>query len=140
MELISFLTKFKQLCNAGLKASLQLNCEDRKTLVTLEVALGPLQSTVNSPPAASSTFKQRRKRSPAYFRRQELRRNAVKQPTINDVIIAAVEVADEENSTDLENEADYNEISSDNTNKAETSLHSTTEDEDKEINVRTQLE
>ena len=74
------------------------------------------------------------------FRGQELRGNAVKQPTINDVIIAAVEVADEENSTDLENEADYNEISSDNTNKAETSLHSTTEDEDKEINVRTQLE
>ena len=73
------------------------------------------------------------------FRGQELRRNAVKQPTINDVIIAAVEVADEENSTDLENEADYNETS-DNTNKAETSLDSATEDEDKEIDVRTQLE
>ena len=26
VELGSFLTKFKQLCNAGLKASLQLNC------------------------------------------------------------------------------------------------------------------
>ena len=64
----------------------------------------------------------------------------MKQPTINDVIIAAVEVADQENSTNLENEADDNEVSSDNTNKAEESLDSATEDEEGENDVRTQLE
>ena len=84
LELNSFLTKFKQLCNAGFEASLQLNSKNGYATVSLEVKLGALQS---SPNATQSSFKQKRRRSPAYYRRQEARRNAA--ITVNNSTTAA---------------------------------------------------
>ena len=60
-ELNSFLTKFKQMCSAGFKASLHLRSENGNAFVSFEADLGKL-----APPC--------RRRSPAYYRRQNKRR------------------------------------------------------------------
>ena len=112
VELSSFLTKFKHLCNAGFEASLQLTSRNGYATVSLEVALGPLESTSNTSNDVKSPLKPKRKRSPAYFRRQEIRRNAAKHLSTT----AAVEVVVDTEDTDIDhvnsslvNEALWNE-------------------------------
>ena len=132
LELSSFLTKFKRLCNAGLEASLKLNCKNGQTSVSLDVVLGPLQSTLNATTNTSSpsAVKQRRKRSPAYYRRQELRRAAAKQPTNNDSTVEADEVDIVMSDEELD-EAD--EVFNENAIVTEESLDDTIEEDENEL-------
>ena len=67
-EIDSFVLKFKNLCYAGLKATLTLDAENGEAFVSLKAGLGYLG---HKPP---STF-----RGPSYFRRQERRKAAAKQ-------------------------------------------------------------
>ena len=67
IEVSSFLTKFRMLRDAGLKASLTLSAEEGTTKISLDVELRPKTSMYN--PLAST-----RHRGPAYQRRQERRR------------------------------------------------------------------
>ena len=71
-ELNSFITKFKLLCSAGLNASLQIDSKDGCATVTvcLSVEVGYLPSVT---PAGKP---KKQKRSPAYYRRQERRKEA----------------------------------------------------------------
>ena len=93
LEVNSFLTKFKHLSNAGFEASLRLNCINGHTTVSLDVKLGPLQESSSGSLREITTIKLKRKRSPAYYRRQEARRNARLTSTSQDFINAAEEVA-----------------------------------------------
>ena len=71
-ELNSFITKFKSLCSAGFNASLQINSKDGCATVSLSVEVGYLPSVT---PAGKP---KKQKRSPAYYRRQERRKEAKK--------------------------------------------------------------
>ena len=136
LELNSFLIKFTQLCNAGLEAKLQLNCKNGHASVSLEVMLGPLQSTSNvSLGGVSSSFKQKRNRSSSYYRRQESRRNASKQSTFNGhSMTAAEEVVVVENDIGIvKDEADDNEVSGESIGQAEGSLGIDVEDDTVEL-------
>ena len=93
LELNSFLTKFKLLCNAGFKASLRLDCSNGQAKVSLDVSLGSLQGLSNGSASDSTSVKQKRKRSPAYYRRQEVRRKARLLSTSATDIKVAEEVA-----------------------------------------------
>ena len=63
-ELDSFLGKFKQLCLAGISATLNVDCQHGKTLIDLkaELTFKPAQNFVNEKP-----------RNPAYYRRKSRR-------------------------------------------------------------------
>ena len=71
-EINSFLTKFKQLCSDGFNASLQFRSENGNAIVSFKVDLGKLCLPPISQPV-------RRRRSPAYYRRQDKRREARKE-------------------------------------------------------------
>ena len=99
LELTSFLTKFKQLCNAGLEASLLLKSKNGIASVSLEVTLGPLlESSPKANQGDAAATKRKRKRSPAYYRRQNNRRNARMS---NESQNAAVEVGVHEINDDM---------------------------------------
>ena len=70
VELNSFIAKFRYLCCAGFKASLTLKSEDGQAHVLFDVNLGALPAPVTLPPPGYC----KKPRSPAYFRRQEKRR------------------------------------------------------------------
>ena len=63
-ELDSFLGKFKQLCLAGISATLNVDCQHGKTMIDLkaELIIEPAQNIVNEKP-----------RNPAYYRRKSRR-------------------------------------------------------------------
>ena len=107
IELTSFLTKFKHLCNAGFQASLHLNCKDGKATVSLEVDLGSLQCSLST--ESSSETSKKKRRSPSYYRRQAVRRKARQELFIGSNS-AAVEVAIDNEECDCsrssENEAE----------------------------------
>ena len=93
LELTSFLIKFKQLCNAGLEASLLMKSTNGIASVSLEVTLGALlESSPKADQYVASVTKKKRKRSPAYYRRQDLRRNARMSSFSDESTNAAVEV------------------------------------------------
>ena len=94
LEPSSFLTKFKHLCSSGYEATLQLKSLNGHASVTLDVKLGFVQVTSTAPSVNNSSAR-KRKRSPSYYRRQELRRNARKSPNVkvNESPVAAAEVA-----------------------------------------------
>ena len=92
MKLHSFLTKFKVFYNAGFKASLQLDCSNGQAKVSLDVSLWSLQGLSNGS-VSDTSVKQKRKRLPAYYRRQEVRRKAKLSSTSTTDIKAAEEVA-----------------------------------------------
>ena len=93
LELTSFLTKFKQLCNAGLEASLLMKSTNGIASVSLEVTLGALlESSPKADQYVPFVTKKKRKRSPAYYRRQDLRRNARMSSLSDESTNAAVEV------------------------------------------------
>ena len=99
LELTSFLTKFKQLCNAGLEASLLLKSKNGIASVSLEVTPGPLlESSPKANQGDAAATKRKRKRSPAYYRRQNNRRNARMS---NESPNAAVEVGVHEINDDM---------------------------------------
>ena len=146
LELSSFLTKFKQLCSAGYEATLVLKSTNGQASVSLDVKLGTVESSsINAPSTGvSSAFKPRRKRSPAYHRRQELRRNVRKS-----VHEAAAKVADDDMnkidvgqiSTNIVCEADTKVLEV-NIDQAEESLDSEIEDDnmnDKEYDLSEEL-
>ena len=71
-EVDSFVTKFKYLCHAGIKATLTVEAENGEASVTLRAGLGPIP-----PPLLVPGHGHRRQhRGPSYQRRQERRQAA----------------------------------------------------------------
>ena len=75
-------------------------------------------------------MKQKRKRSPAYYRRQELRRAAAKQPTNNDSTVEADEIDIVMNDEEM-NEAD--EVFNENVIQTEESQDDTVEEDENKL-------
>ena len=80
-EIDSFILKFKNLQYAGLKATLTLEAENGKALVSLKAELGYLSPPPDHllptrPGYTAAPIVARLHRSPSYFRRQERRRQA----------------------------------------------------------------
>ena len=65
-EIDSFLSKFRYLCSTGFKASLNISCENGRTVVDLHVDLGCTLPPVGiSPPTIAPSMSPR---SPSYYR------------------------------------------------------------------------
>ena len=96
-EIESFLIKFKQLCNAGINATFNVNSLNGKAIVTLHADLGSLHKPNYVP---QTPLKQR---SPAYSRRLA-RRQAMRQSADNlNIDSAEAELASQEmDITDVE--------------------------------------
>ena len=74
-ELDSFLSKFKYLSSAGFKASIIFKTENFTTHVSLDGEVPCLLPPCNFPPP-SNVVSSPRRRSPAYYRRLQRRREA----------------------------------------------------------------
>ena len=70
-EIESFVLKFKNLCHAGLKATLTLEAENGEAFVSLKAGIGCLHPPF--PPPHSPGYPSQ-PRSPSYYRRQERRK------------------------------------------------------------------
>ena len=75
VELESFLSKFKYLCNAGYNASLTFKAENGSTDISFNVSLGFIHPPMNYPPPGFSAVSSTKKRNASYIRRQERRRS-----------------------------------------------------------------
>lgn len=71
-EVDNFVTKFKNLCHAGVKATLTVEAENGEAFVTLKAGLGPIPPPRHVPGHGH----QSRHRGPSYQRRQERRQAA----------------------------------------------------------------
>ena len=69
-----------------------MDCSNGQAKVSLDVSLGSIQGLSNGS-VSDTSVKQKRKRSPAYYRRQEVRRKARLSSTSTTDIKAAEEVA-----------------------------------------------
>ena len=79
-EIDSFVLKFRNLCHAGFKASLTLEAENGKAVVSLKAGLGHLPVPfILPPPHGQRHHFPNSHRGPAYQRRQERRKAAAKQ-------------------------------------------------------------
>ena len=103
-EIDSFLYKFKHLWRAGLKTSLKVEAENGEASISLTVGLGcvPPPFYAQTPPSQYRSVH----RGPAYYRRQERRRQAATatQPAQDD----SAEQAQQE--VDIENETQSNDL------------------------------
>jgi hypothetical protein len=94
-EVDSFVSKFKQLWHAGVKASLKIEAVNGQASVILSAGLGPIP-----PPVHSHGHHGRPHRGPSYHRRQERRRAAREAadqtPSVEELddVIAAAQAAD----------------------------------------------
>ena len=81
-EIDSFVLKFRNLCHAGLKATLTLEADNGQAFVSLKAGLGCLLPPFPPPPTPVYPS---HPRSPSYYRRQERRKAttaAAKQPSV----------------------------------------------------------
>ena len=107
-ELNSFYQKFKCLVSSNVKASLKLDCENGKAVVSLTAELENIEKTSPFPPHSRESYASvvhKQNRSPSYFRRRQ-RRQEARQNNIGNVDAAHQETSAENMDTAAEEAAD----------------------------------
>ena len=129
-ELDSFYQKFKSLVNGNVKATLKVDCEHGKAVVSLTAEIGYIEKKCPYPSQSRASYASvihRQSRSPSYFRRRERRQearnkvenvDALHQKTYLDT--AAEEAADDVEGSVLNSELNTQKLWAEKANVADT--------------------